>query len=157
MPHSARSTTIFTFYDKQRSSILVAEVYGGEATPQARRPGLISLVFYYLLARACWTGSTLVLMKTARKIVSIVGAGTQGRRTAYMWSSQGGNVCLIDRNEKQLQDAKTYIADLRAADGKVGQQRPVGVIDVCTPEKAEQSLSNSWLILEVANSFIKIL
>lgn len=94
-------------------------------------------------------------MQTARKIVSIVGAGTQGRRTAYMWSIQGENVCLIDRNEKQLRDAKTYIADLRAADGKVGRQHSVGTIDVCTPEKSESSLANSWLILEVTSPSLR--
>ncbi|KAF9252839.1 hypothetical protein DTO006G1_2080 [Penicillium roqueforti] len=36
--------------------------------------------------------------------VVIIGAGTQGRRLAHMWSSRGGTVRLVDPQEKQLQD-----------------------------------------------------
>ncbi|CAI7605829.1 unnamed protein product [Penicillium glandicola] len=46
--------------------------------------------------------------------VVIIGAGTQGRRLAYMWSNRGGTVRPVDLQEQQLQDGLKYVEQLRA-------------------------------------------
>ncbi|ETI29304.1 hypothetical protein G647_01757 [Cladophialophora carrionii CBS 160.54] len=80
------------------------------------------------------------------RATALLGAGTQGRRLAYMWSSQGRAVHLIDAQEKQLSDSLKYIDGLRDA-----SQRPDarwGDIKTFTPDSLRTALQDTWLIVE---------
>ncbi|CAI7613765.1 unnamed protein product [Penicillium bialowiezense] len=77
--------------------------------------------------------------------VVIIGAGTQGRRLAYMWSSKGGTVCLVDLQEQQLQDGLQYVEKLRA---DTNDQREWGRIETSHPSSLDSILSNAWLVVE---------
>ncbi|KAL1960133.1 hypothetical protein VTO42DRAFT_305 [Malbranchea cinnamomea] len=79
--------------------------------------------------------------------VVIIGAGTQGRRLAYMWSSRGGSVCLVDLSEKQLQDALQYVQQLRAAVTD-DRGRNWGAVRTCSPSSLEAALTDAWLVIE---------
>ncbi|CAG9936721.1 unnamed protein product [Clonostachys rosea f. rosea IK726] len=83
---------------------------------------------------------------TRRNAVAILGAGTQGRRLAYMWSSLGNEVHLIDGQERQLEDAVQAVDDFRAErdspDSKKGQ------IITHSPSQLSQALGSSWLVVE---------
>ncbi|KAJ6084303.1 hypothetical protein N7486_011103 [Penicillium sp. IBT 16267x] len=86
--------------------------------------------------------------------VVIIGAGTQGRRLAYMWSSRGGPVSLVDLNEQQLQDGLQYVQQLRAAtadhDGNWGE------VKVSTPASLESTLKDAWLVVECVPENLKL-
>ncbi|OJD12965.1 hypothetical protein AJ78_06513 [Emergomyces pasteurianus Ep9510] len=78
--------------------------------------------------------------------VVIIGAGTQGRRLAYMWSCRGGSVYLVDVDEQQLQDGIKYVQQLRAAATAV--QENWGDIKTSTPASLEIILKDAWLVIE---------
>ena len=66
------------------------------------------------------------------------------------WSSQGGNVNLIDRDDKQLKDANHYVEQMRNEHGRKGMQP--GNIHTYQPGAAKDALQASWLVLEVSLS-----
>ncbi|KKK19490.1 hypothetical protein P175DRAFT_0505484 [Aspergillus ochraceoroseus IBT 24754] len=78
--------------------------------------------------------------------VVIIGAGTQGRRLAYMWSSRGGLVYLVDLNEEQLQEGLQFVQQLRAE--TTDHPRKWGEVKASTPSMFESILQSSWLIVE---------
>ncbi|KAL2869602.1 3-hydroxyacyl-CoA dehydrogenase family protein [Aspergillus lucknowensis] len=77
--------------------------------------------------------------------VVIVGAGTQGRRLAYMWSSRGGLVYLVDLNERQLAEGVRYVQQLRA---EKEHRANWGDVRTATPDSLEPILLDSWLVVE---------
>ncbi|OCK80945.1 NAD(P)-binding protein [Lepidopterella palustris CBS 459.81] len=77
--------------------------------------------------------------------VAILGAGTQGRRLAFMWSSQGGTVNLIDVNPQQLQESRAYISGLIKASSSNHKR---GEIRLFLATELEQACKNAWLIVE---------
>ncbi|KAL2813389.1 hypothetical protein BJX63DRAFT_431977 [Aspergillus granulosus] len=77
--------------------------------------------------------------------VIIIGAGTQGRRLAYMWSRRGGLVYLVDLNERQLEEGLQYVQQLRAEAEHPG---PWGDVRLATPDSLESILQDSWLVIE---------
>lgn len=97
--------------------------------------------------------------------VVIVGAGTQGRRLAFMvskylkirrqghpannrkWSGRGGSVCLVDLQKQQLQDGLNYVHQLRNA--AVDHDRNWGDVTVSQPDSLESILQDAWLVVEV--------
>ncbi|KAJ5880858.1 uncharacterized protein N7473_011911 [Penicillium subrubescens] len=78
--------------------------------------------------------------------VVIIGAGTQGRRLAFMWSGRGGSVCLVDLQEQQLQDGLSYVHQLRNA--AVDHDRNWGDVTVSQPDSLESILQDAWLVVE---------
>ncbi|KAJ5124825.1 uncharacterized protein N7515_008650 [Penicillium bovifimosum] len=86
--------------------------------------------------------------------VVILGAGTQGRRLAYMWSSRGGIVRLVDLQEQQLQDGLKYVDQLRAEtkdhDGDWGK------IETSDPSSLESTLKDAWLVVECVPENLKL-
>ncbi|OAP63782.1 hypothetical protein AYL99_03009 [Fonsecaea erecta] len=80
------------------------------------------------------------------KATALIGAGTQGRRLAYMWSSQGRAVHLIDAQAKQLSDSVKYIDQLRSASQR--QNARWGEIKTFTSESLPAGLKDTWLIVE---------
>ncbi|KAK2799597.1 hypothetical protein FQN50_008435 [Emmonsiellopsis sp. PD_5] len=81
--------------------------------------------------------------------VVIIGAGTQGRRLAYMWSCRGGSVYLVDLNEQQLQDGIQYVQQLRAAAATARQEKENwGQVKTSTPASLESILKEAWLVIE---------
>ncbi|KAH0842092.1 3-hydroxyacyl-CoA dehydrogenase, C-terminal domain containing protein [Fonsecaea pedrosoi] len=82
----------------------------------------------------------------AGRATALVGAGTQGRRLAYMWSSQGRAVHLIDAQAKQLSDSVKYIDQLRAASQNPSQRW--GEIKTFTSDSLPEGLKDTWLVVE---------
>ncbi|KAL4876740.1 hypothetical protein BJY04DRAFT_222749 [Aspergillus karnatakaensis] len=78
--------------------------------------------------------------------VVIIGAGTQGRRLAYMWSSRGGVVHLVDLDTSQLADAVEYVQQLRDASTMTPQQW--GDVQVSSPDSLGSLLQGAWLVVE---------
>ncbi|CDM32098.1 Fatty oxidation complex, alpha subunit FadB [Penicillium roqueforti FM164] len=70
--------------------------------------------------------------------VVIIGAGTQGRRLAHMWSSRGGTVRLVDPQEKQLQDGLKYVEQLRA--DATNHEGNWGKIETSQPSSLQSTL-----------------
>lgn len=99
--------------------------------------------------------------------VVIIGAGTQGRRLAFMvgrilpqsafagakwhiqWTSRGGNVTLVDLQEQQLQDGLKYVQQLRAAETE--HTGAWGAVKTAHPDALETVLKDSWLVVEVCH------
>ncbi|KIA75448.1 3-hydroxyacyl-CoA dehyrogenase [Aspergillus ustus] len=77
--------------------------------------------------------------------VVIIGAGTQGRRLAYMWSSRGGLVYLVDLNQRQLEEGLQYVEQLRMEAQHSGTW---GDVRLATPDSLESLLHDSWLVVE---------
>ncbi|CAM1503267.1 Fc.00g080430.m01.CDS01 [Cosmosporella sp. VM-42] len=82
----------------------------------------------------------------SRPSVALVGAGTQGRRLAFMWSSRGQDVHLIDAQPNQLQASLQAIDTFRASHKPKGAQW--GQIITHLPETRQAALQNAWLVIE---------
>ncbi|RDL35487.1 Uncharacterized protein BP5553_07418 [Venustampulla echinocandica] len=82
------------------------------------------------------------------KVVTLVGAGTQGTRLAFMWSKLGRPVHLVDQNEKRLQDAVNEIQKLRRDWPVASTLTPFGNIVTFPSLGLIKSIANSWLIVE---------
>jgi len=93
-------------------------------------------------------------MQASKKCISILGAGTQGRRLAFMWSKKGDDVNLIDRDERQLKDAIAYIDGLKAEHSSEDAVR--GSVHVHRLEDADKPLSTSWMVLECVPENLKL-
>ncbi|KAJ6178684.1 hypothetical protein N7519_009145 [Penicillium mononematosum] len=78
--------------------------------------------------------------------VVIIGAGTQGRRLAHMWSSRGGTVRLVDLQEQQLQDGLKYVEQLRA--DATDHEGDWGRIETSQPSSLQSTLKDAWLVVE---------
>ncbi|KAH6661985.1 hypothetical protein B0J14DRAFT_611394 [Halenospora varia] len=79
--------------------------------------------------------------------IAIIGAGTQGRRLAYMWSSRGGRVNLIDPKQSALQSAAREINKFTRTVGKSsGHQN--GLVTTFGSEDMKSALSGAWLVVE---------
>ncbi|KGO61440.1 Dehydrogenase, multihelical [Penicillium expansum] len=81
-----------------------------------------------------------------RGSVVIIGAGTQGRRLAHMWSSRGGTVRLVDLQEQQLQDGLKYVEQLRA--DATDHEGDWGELETFQPSSLEFTLQDAWLVVE---------
>ncbi|KXL47035.1 hypothetical protein M433DRAFT_580 [Acidomyces richmondensis BFW] len=78
--------------------------------------------------------------------VALIGAGTQGRRLAHMWTSCGSNVHLIDEKPSQLRDALAFVDELR--ERPEYQMTQWGSITTHSPEALDGALKDSWLAIE---------
>ncbi|PYH92363.1 3-hydroxyacyl-CoA dehydrogenase [Aspergillus ellipticus CBS 707.79] len=76
--------------------------------------------------------------------VTLIGAGTQGSRLAYMWSRLGKPVYLVDRTQNQLTQASAALQNLRA---KKPPSEEGSVIKL-TADDMDKALRNSWLAIE---------
>ncbi|BCS21671.1 3-hydroxyacyl-CoA dehydrogenase family protein [Aspergillus puulaauensis] len=85
-------------------------------------------------------------LHTPQGSVVIIGAGTQGRRLAYMWSSRGGSVYLVDLNQQQLEDGLKYVQQLRTE--ATQHSGNWGDVHISTPNSLESILQSAWLVVE---------
>lgn len=88
----------------------------------------------------------MVLSVALKSSVTLIGAGTQGRRLAFMWSSRGNDVHIVDGQESQLQDSLKAIEGFRLEDSTKGARR--GRVITHTPETLWGALQASWLVVE---------
>ncbi|RKK71803.1 hypothetical protein BFJ69_g10660 [Fusarium oxysporum] len=95
----------------------------------------------------------MVLTVTPRTSVTLIGAGTQGRRLAFMWSSRGNDVHLVDGQEAQLQASIKAIEEFRQSSSN--RNAFWGRIITHSPESLREALQAAWLVVEVSNSDIK--
>lgn len=63
------------------------------------------------------------------------------------WSSRGGPVYLVDLDERQLQEGRLYIQQLRTA--TVGHDGNWGDITTSSPDLLKPILQDAWLVIEV--------
>ncbi|KAF2649840.1 3-hydroxyacyl-CoA dehydrogenase [Lophiostoma macrostomum CBS 122681] len=87
-------------------------------------------------------------MSRASRAVAILGAGTQGRRLAFMWSNCGRPVNLIDRDEKQLQASIHEVNTFRSTFPKFKTAQEWGKVSKFPYAQLREALSNAWLVLE---------
>ncbi|KAL6920833.1 hypothetical protein FSHL1_004810 [Fusarium sambucinum] len=85
-------------------------------------------------------------MVLTRKHVTIIGAGTQGRRLAFMWSSTGNDVHLVDNQEAQLQASLEAIDEFRRSSNK--ENASWGKIITHSRETLSEALQAAWLVVE---------
>ncbi|KAL2062796.1 hypothetical protein VTL71DRAFT_5868 [Oculimacula yallundae] len=83
-------------------------------------------------------------MKTA---VAILGAGTQGRRLAFMWSSRGRPVNLIDQAPAALNGALRDIEKFKNTSG-ISDGHKGGRISTFSLAKLDEALNSAWLAIE---------
>lgn len=116
----------------------------------------------------------MVLTVTPRTSVTLIGAGTQGRRLAFMvciastiilsfmnsllttisqWSSRGNDVHLVDGQEAQLRASIEAIEEFRQSSSN--RNAFWGRIITHSPESLREALQAAWLVVEVSNSDIK--
>ncbi|PWY86120.1 3-hydroxyacyl-CoA dehydrogenase [Aspergillus heteromorphus CBS 117.55] len=76
--------------------------------------------------------------------VTLLGAGTQGSRLAYMWSRLGKPVYLVDKSSSQLTQASSAVHDMRERNPP---EREGKLIRLDT-DNMEKALRNSWLTIE---------
>ncbi|KAK2734502.1 hypothetical protein FQN57_001666 [Myotisia sp. PD_48] len=89
--------------------------------------------------------------------VAILGAGTQGRRLAYMWSSRGSPVHLIDQHSTQLADALQAIDKFREnARNDLPLEHTGGEVKCFTIDQKENALENAWLVVECVPESLKL-
>lgn len=78
--------------------------------------------------------------------VTVVGAGTLGRRIALMFASRGGLVRISDPNEEQADAALEFVEEaLPSVIDKRGSGEP-GIVE--KSPTLEASLKDSWLVVE---------
>ncbi|KAJ5585488.1 uncharacterized protein N7459_005288 [Penicillium hispanicum] len=88
-------------------------------------------------------------MAQLQKAVTLLGAGTQGTRLAYMWSRCGRPVYLIDRNEKQLERSWKEIQKLRSRESvSYGVTEKSGSVVRGSADELKNAVLNSWLAIE---------
>ncbi|QKX61988.1 uncharacterized protein TRUGW13939_09144 [Talaromyces rugulosus] len=84
--------------------------------------------------------------KLLREAVVILGAGTQGRRLAYMWSSTGKPVHLVDQQESQLSQGLDHVHQLRTSSSSISTNW--GKITTSKPSSLKEELEKAWLAIE---------
>ncbi|PYI34826.1 3-hydroxyacyl-CoA dehydrogenase [Aspergillus indologenus CBS 114.80] len=77
--------------------------------------------------------------------VTLLGAGTQGSRLAYMWSRLGRPVYIVDKNSNQLSQASSTIEKLRRKESSPSEHGPIIELIAADLDKA---LRESWLVIE---------
>ena len=87
-----------------------------------------------------------------RNAVAILGAGTQGRRLAYMWSSRGRPVHLVDQAPAALEGALKDIDNFKNTVGKSDGHQG-GSITTFGGENLNEALKSAWLVVEVSLDF----
>ncbi|KAJ4130066.1 hypothetical protein NW768_007039 [Fusarium equiseti] len=88
----------------------------------------------------------MVLTVTDRQAVTLLGAGTQGRRLAFMWSSTGNDVHLVDSQEAQLHASIEAIDEFRS--NSTNGNTSWGKIITHSLGTLEEALEASWLVVE---------
>ncbi|KAK4934958.1 hypothetical protein LTR10_023895 [Elasticomyces elasticus] len=96
-------------------------------------------------------------MDQTRRAVTILGAGTQGTRLAYMWTSRGRPVYLIDKDEKQLERAKRGVETLRSqAQSSSTTSGECGEVITSSTDGLPEAASKSWMLLECLPESLKL-
>ncbi|KID74304.1 3-hydroxyacyl-CoA dehydrogenase, NAD binding protein, partial [Metarhizium brunneum ARSEF 3297] len=85
------------------------------------------------------------IARLVRSSVTVLGAGSQGRRLAYMWSSRGNDVHLIDGKPSQLQASVENVNQLRS---QLDPNGNFGKVRAHSPDFMRAALSESWLVVE---------
>ncbi|UZJ53723.1 hypothetical protein CBS101457_003043 [Exobasidium rhododendri] len=81
------------------------------------------------------------------RVLTVVGAGTLGRRIALMWLTQGETVHLFDSDAKQTQSAKEYIdGTLPSVIRDVVHTGAAGTLKLFT--NRQEALRSSWIVIE---------
>ncbi|QPC76476.1 hypothetical protein HYE68_007228 [Fusarium pseudograminearum] len=80
------------------------------------------------------------------KAVTLIGAGTQGRRLAFMWSSASSDVHLVDSQETQLQASLEAIDEFRRSCNK--EDASWGKIITHSRDTQSEALQAAWLVVE---------
>ncbi|KAM0222209.1 hypothetical protein ACHAQD_004610 [Fusarium lateritium] len=88
----------------------------------------------------------MVLSANPRTSVTLIGAGTQGRRLAFMWSSRGKDVHIVDGQESQLQASVEAIEEFRSKSSN--KNVSWGKIITHSTEDLRQALQTAWLVVE---------
>ncbi|SPO00308.1 related to 3-hydroxyacyl-CoA dehydrogenase [Cephalotrichum gorgonifer] len=88
----------------------------------------------------------MVLGLGPRTSVAIVGIGTQGRRLAYMWSSRGNDVHLVDAQVSQLEGSHEVIEGFRSASAL--KDARWGKVFTHLPDGLSAALQDAWLVVE---------
>jgi 3-hydroxybutyryl-CoA dehydrogenase len=78
--------------------------------------------------------------------VTVIGAGTLGRRIALMFCTQGGEVRIYDLSEEQRSAAVTYVQ--QELPGLLPTIKNASPGKVTSTDNLEDALKNSWLIVE---------
>ena len=82
----------------------------------------------------------------AERPVTVIGAGTLGRRIALMMSTQGAEVRMCDSNPSTLEAAQKYIEEtLPTVLSSVPESKPAGIR---TYVRAEDAVEDSWIVFE---------
>ncbi|WP_156685658.1 3-hydroxyacyl-CoA dehydrogenase family protein [Mycobacterium sp. Marseille-P9652] len=78
--------------------------------------------------------------------VTVIGAGTLGRRIAVMFASRGGRVRIYARRAEQLDEATRYVTDTLP---NVVQRRGFGDVgEVSGTSSLDEALDGAWLAVE---------
>ncbi|KID94489.1 3-hydroxyacyl-CoA dehydrogenase, NAD binding protein, partial [Metarhizium majus ARSEF 297] len=85
------------------------------------------------------------IARLVRSSVTVLGAGSQGRRLAYMWSSRGNDVHLIDGKPSQRQESVENVNQLRS---QLDPNGNFGKVRAHSPDFMRAALSESWLVVE---------
>ncbi|KAH7226667.1 hypothetical protein BKA60DRAFT_445799 [Fusarium oxysporum] len=93
-------------------------------------------------------------MDLALTSVTLIGAGTQGRRLAFMWSSRGNDVHLVDGQEAQLQASIKAIEEFRQSSSN--RNAFWGRIITHSPESLREALQAAWLVVECVPEQIEL-
>ncbi|KAF4993910.1 hypothetical protein FGRMN_6157 [Fusarium graminum] len=88
----------------------------------------------------------MVLSVNSRTSVTLIGAGTQGRRLAFMWSSRGNDVHIVDGQESQLQASIKAIEEFRSDSSD--KSASWGKIITHSIDNLHEALKTAWLIVE---------
>ncbi|UCR90054.1 3-hydroxyacyl-CoA dehydrogenase family protein [Mycetocola spongiae] len=78
--------------------------------------------------------------------VTVIGAGTLGRRIAMMFATRGGLVRLYDLSAEQREQALTYIRDTLPAVVDTIEGGRVGTVDGAAD--LTEAVANAWLVVE---------
>ncbi|KAL5366665.1 hypothetical protein BJX96DRAFT_170126 [Aspergillus floccosus] len=82
-------------------------------------------------------------MSKVLNAVTLLGAGIQGSRLAYMWSRLGRPVYLLDNDKSQLPRARNDLVSLQS-------RLPAGhdTVTVNSTDDLDMALARSWLVVE---------
>ena len=87
-------------------------------------------------------------MRTNKKIIAVIGAGTMGSGIAQVAAQNNHSVVLVDTNKKTLENSKSKLQKVLkriVEKGKITQQKSIEIIDHINYTDNLNSISSAFL------------
>ena len=85
--------------------------------------------------------------------VTVIGAGTLGRRVGLVWAAKGGSVQVVDTKREAAENALIWIQDQLPARSKAVKGTP-GQVSIETD--TQKAVQHAWMVVECTPEIAEI-